>query len=291
MHTGFTEALQSLGMLKEDVFLGMQALNLGLVNELIVDIEDQMVREYLASDSTPMPTAMMASALSQLWIFGLYELLRTWRQRVRQVIRFTCELDLLNKNDREERISAEVARLWTASMEIEGAVAPIPVQVFERAVRREGFAKQLKLDLVRFERAFRKIEVLRISLAKHELPRVTGSYADMSGYARIDVSNRSLCWQISLRNDEVLIISRREIVEECLNIKREIAVLPKPVVEKVKQFVQHGYGIKRVILVLKDGREFESIISWNKEIWFAREFEKLPFDPEEVVDARNVERN
>ena len=118
----------------------------------------------------------MVSALSQLWIFGLYELLRTWRQRVRQVIEFTCELAPLNKNDREERISTEVSRLWTPSMGIDEEVAPIPVQVFEDAVRRDGFAKQLELDFVRAERAFKKIEVLRISLAKHELPREHGSY-------------------------------------------------------------------------------------------------------------------
>ena len=60
--------------------------------------------EYIETERTPLQTAVFASALSQLWIFGLYELLRTWRQRAREVIRFAEELRALTGAERKRRI-------------------------------------------------------------------------------------------------------------------------------------------------------------------------------------------
>ena len=45
--------------------------------------EHDLAAEYHEQETTPVPTAAMVSAVAQLWIFGLYELLRTWRQRGR----------------------------------------------------------------------------------------------------------------------------------------------------------------------------------------------------------------
>jgi hypothetical protein len=50
-------------------------------------MEEDVRREYLDAESTP-ASAIVLSALSQLWIFGLYEVLRTWRQRVNKVLSF-----------------------------------------------------------------------------------------------------------------------------------------------------------------------------------------------------------
>ncbi len=42
-------------------------------------------REYIEIERTPAQQAMFVSAQSQLWIFALYELLGTWRQRIRKL--------------------------------------------------------------------------------------------------------------------------------------------------------------------------------------------------------------
>jgi hypothetical protein len=79
-------ALQSLPLF-DDVFLSMQALNLGVVHEFLLQIESELLRELVELEHTP-PNTIFVSALSQLWVFGLYELLRTWRQRAREVLAF-----------------------------------------------------------------------------------------------------------------------------------------------------------------------------------------------------------
>lgn len=87
-----TEALQSLPLLEDDLYLRMQAFNLGIVDQLLKDMEGQLLSEHYKQEGTPVATATVVSAVSQLWVFGLYELLRTWRQRAREVLRFGKEV-------------------------------------------------------------------------------------------------------------------------------------------------------------------------------------------------------
>jgi hypothetical protein len=44
---------------------------------------------------------MLVSALSQLWVFGLYEILRTWKQRISELIRYGEQLSILRARSRE----------------------------------------------------------------------------------------------------------------------------------------------------------------------------------------------
>jgi hypothetical protein len=58
------------------------------------------------------------AALSQLWIFGLYELLRTWRQRASSILRWAKELASVAHQEREARLAAKEARLAAKKEEI-----------------------------------------------------------------------------------------------------------------------------------------------------------------------------
>ncbi len=88
-------------------------------------------------------------------------------------------------------------------------------------------------------------------------------------------TERTVQWQADFRNNQVDIVSRRDIVKACLELvtQRPIAILPEPN-RKVARFPELSYGVKREILVLTDGKEFESFISWNQVIWFACGFEE-----------------
>jgi hypothetical protein len=44
---------------------------------IYASLESQMARGYRIDDKLPQPLTMLVSALSQLWVFGLYEILRT----------------------------------------------------------------------------------------------------------------------------------------------------------------------------------------------------------------------
>jgi hypothetical protein len=101
---GIHEALRSLPVF-DDVYLQMQAHNLELVDGLLMEMEQSLLNEYIETESTPVQQGLFVSAISQLWIFGVYELLRTWRQRAREVLTFGEEAQKLSEQERKERIS------------------------------------------------------------------------------------------------------------------------------------------------------------------------------------------
>ena len=92
----------------------MQALNLEIVDLFIEEQETSLLTEYMEKEKTPAWT-LFVSVLSQLWIFGLYELLRTWRQRASDFLGFTAELQTLTPAKQRERINLQKTRMHKAA--------------------------------------------------------------------------------------------------------------------------------------------------------------------------------
>jgi hypothetical protein len=93
----------------DDVYYSMQGQNVMLVDVYLRDIEKNVRYEYYQMERTPVQSMMFLSAISQMWVFAVYELLRTWRQAVR---------DIKKEASRPERAAEELdalARLATAS--------------------------------------------------------------------------------------------------------------------------------------------------------------------------------
>ena len=82
----FAELLWKLPLF-DDLFLSMQGQNVMLVDLYLRDLERDLLREIIEIERTPFPATLVVSALSQMWIFAVYELLRTWRQRVKDLKR------------------------------------------------------------------------------------------------------------------------------------------------------------------------------------------------------------
>jgi hypothetical protein len=74
-----------------DHYLGMQALNLNIVDNFLERQEAQLLAEYMEDERTPFPAVLFVSALSQMWVFALYEFLRTWRERAENILRWARE--------------------------------------------------------------------------------------------------------------------------------------------------------------------------------------------------------
>ncbi len=81
-------SLTSLQMF-DDPYMGMQATNLGIVDQFLTDLEFQVLQESIKDDSDPSGMFFL-NAQSQMWMFSAYELLRTWRQRIRDNTFFVC---------------------------------------------------------------------------------------------------------------------------------------------------------------------------------------------------------
>jgi hypothetical protein len=284
--TQIKDALQKLPLF-EDLFLGMQALNLDIVDGYLEHLETELLREYMEIERTPVQSAMFVSALSQLWVFGLYELLRTWRQRVGEVIKFGEELNSLVGSDREKRVAEQKERVVKAS---EAALDRMYYwEPFEAASKDDSFVDMLRDALDKTEMLFRRIEALRVSLAKHEVPKSKGVYAMAPGYGRIDMSDGSIYWQVVLQDNHVDLVSRRTLADECRRIAEDRLqlILPRNIQKLVSQLPREGYGITRIAVKLEDGTEYEQVlVGWSRQLLWVKGGKA--FDARKVVDVRHV---
>ena len=277
--------LRSLPMLGDDLYLGMQVVNLAIVDGFLVNQESSLLAEYIREERTPLPSAVFVSALTQLWVFGLYEVLRTWRQRVNEVMSFTSELATLESSARTERAAAHRARLQE--------MAPfdgddLRWRFFERAIDEPEYVSSLQVALDKSERLFRTIESLRVHLAKHEVPKVKGFSAMAPGYGRIHHENGSIYYQVLLRGDEVDVISRRDIADGCRGLTEDTrhSMLPLGVRPSMAAIAQVGYGYKRVIVTLSNGDQYSDVyVAWDREITAVGMHESQPFDAADVVEV------
>jgi hypothetical protein len=147
----------------------------------------------------------------------------------------------------------------------------------------------LRKAVDRTERLFRRLEALRVSLAKHEVPGVKESYAMAPGYGRIDMTTGSIYWQVSLRGDEIDIVSRRRIADECrrLALEQDLPILPVDLQEKLKKFPIHSHGVKRIVVVLDDGTQYNGVhVGWCKEVLGIEGYETVPFDVGRIVEVK-----
>lgn len=197
-----TTALHSLELLGGELYLGLQVTNLTVIDQFIMGVEHQTLREYIRADRTP-PEAMFLNAQSQMWIFAAYELLRTWRARAKDIIKWAENggLEMKAQSLEDDQGFIHSSRQMRAKQLRHVAANPSVIET-------------IKIDLRRTHIPFSRIEHLRISLAKHEVRGRSNSVAYAPGYGRINMMNGSLQYQ--LENGPIILdtISRRDIADE-----------------------------------------------------------------------------
>jgi hypothetical protein len=178
-----------------------------LIDFYLQDLERDLLREYIEIERTPLPATLIVSALNQMWIFAVYELLRTWRQRVRDL--------------RQEAQKVPVPAIAGAE-DTEPALEELAVVFRQGQLKRlrdeAGFADEVNEAYDRVEPLFRRIEALRMNLAKHEVPKMKGVPALAPGYGRIDMMSGSMVWQVDLGNMTVDMVSRRSLADQLREI-------------------------------------------------------------------------
>jgi len=170
---GLAHALGRL-VLFDDPFLRMQATNLGMVDVFLNQLEDRLMRALVEEDGTPLSTAFVA-AQSQMWIFAAYELLRTWKQRAKDTMKLIVA----------GRVEARLAELEKDLGYRHGARELRASQLRRIAAMPDALAV-LDADLRRIHVTFGLMNMLRMSLAKHEVAGVRDSVAFSPGYGRIN---------------------------------------------------------------------------------------------------------
>ena len=195
-------ALRSLCFLGDDPYLSMQVTNVAIVDDFLVQVEAQAAREHIQNDRVPIDQITFLSAQTQMWLFAIYELLRTWRQRVSEALKLhengglQFKIDHLRQKDGPADFGSQVR-----ARQLE-------------AVRDDSdFVEKLRSDQRRVHVIFRTIEALRISIAKHEVAGIRNSIAFMPGYARLDLMTGSLKYELSMGTVIYDYVSRRGIAD------------------------------------------------------------------------------
>lgn len=284
-----TWALQALPVLGEDLYLGMQAMNLGLVDGFLEDLETQVLQEYMERERTPSESASFLSALSQVWLFGLYEVLRTWRQRVQELVRLSDGLAVLPAEEGRTRLDQELERARSTSLYSEDLESDRS-RIVKRVATDPDFVSQMRSAYDHVEALFRRIEALRVYLAKHEVPKAKLP-AFAPGYGRISMDTGSIYYQVLLRADEreVDVVSRRDLADGCreLTTDRSRAMLPREIRSQLASVPDWSYGVKKVAVTLRDGRELRDVfVQWDREIVGVRDKTGEGLDARDVVEIR-----
>ena len=194
----------------DDVWLGMQARNIAIVDFAIIrDMEDSALAAYLERGRTPMDILLPLSALSQMWVFSLYEFLRTWRQRARELISIANGHISRPEAERNSYLAAAVKKAEEKEKYIR--LAPRFHSEHVAQLADPQFAQELKDYYGASEGLFFESDALRVTLAKHEVPKASPFIAEAPGYGRMSYSNGSMYWFVTLKDGSQISVERRDL--------------------------------------------------------------------------------
>lgn len=156
---------------------------------------------------------------------------------------------------------------------------------YRHCVEDSRFREVLRQALYRSDLPFRRIEALRVHLAKHEVPKSKEVLGAGAGYSRIDYDG-SIAFHVPLGEKEVDVVTRRQIADDLRKLSdlTPLSFVPLNIQTIVKTFSAFGYGLKRVKLVTA-GDEHEAVIAWDKHIVFVRGYGRSPFPGDEVAEV------
>lgn len=184
----------------DDLFLGMQATNIAVVDQMATNMEYELLQEYFETERTPVLSAIRVSAVSQMWIFSVYEVLRTWRDRV---WKFRTQLD--NGMLEQYAIARESGKFNNASL--------IRARQARRVLADPSILAAAEADVQRVKHAYDLCEELRMNLAKHQAAGKGNIIPPAPGYGRIDGACGALNFDLVRRDGSFMLASRRDLAE------------------------------------------------------------------------------
>jgi hypothetical protein len=166
-------------------------------------LEVELLRKQFREERTPIPEATFVSAQSQMWIFAAYELMRTWRQRAKDMIKWADNGGLEAKLAYLKRKIpyVHVGREWRAAQ-------------IEQVLANTSLLNAIRDDLRRTHIPFSRLEAIRISIAKHEIRGRPKSVPQMPTHGRINRWCGSIDFELEHEGVVLGTISRRDIADE-----------------------------------------------------------------------------
>jgi len=190
----------------DDMFLNMQGMNISINDNFITEQEYALLHEYIEIEKTPTQRALFVSAQSQMWIFALYELFRTWQQLMRK-LRIWKDSGALDQM--LGRVQSDTHNLGALmrSQHIEW------VRDYPKAVDKMHEYQEL------LEPVYKMTSSIRMNLAKHEVQGKPNIVLRAPGYGRINGLCGALDFELDLGDNSYRLINRRDIAEALRSVK------------------------------------------------------------------------
>lgn len=197
-------ALRSLEMF-DDPFLSTQAFNIGIVDEYLTRLEFDVL-EACFQDEYDKTGQFLLNAQTQMWLFAVYELLRTWRQRCRET------LSAIKTGTIEERVEKLRSKFDYAHS---GNLAR--AEQLERLKGDPSAASRLEDDLRLTYVLFYMLDFVRVTLAKHEVKQLKRGdeklIAQSPGIGWPDKWSGSLTYELEVGHTTFERLSRRNVAD------------------------------------------------------------------------------
>ena len=207
----------------DDLYLGLQAQNIARVETSVLRRWESDVLDEQEADpgNYQGPKYRELLALSQMWVFGVYEFLRTWRQRARFLKQFEDKYkQLATRAEREvylkdlESKARDKARLATRF--------PVYYPDHVAKIADPAFMQSVRSYYDETEKLWLELSTVRMPAAKHELPKKHGQdalLADAPGIGLPDRATGSILWQV-IRDGKQTTIMRRDLADKFFEIGR-----------------------------------------------------------------------
>ncbi|WP_433736719.1 hypothetical protein [Pseudomonas putida] len=194
-------ALNGLVFFANNLDFSNQAMNLTIVDEFIMDLEYGYLRSKFDETNTPYQS-MFLSAQSQMWIFSAYELMRTWREKISKYLKAADNSGLpLKLKELQKPIGYENYTIQKRIDEI------------NLLIENPELVETMRVDLKRTQMLFIQIELLRMSLAKHQMRKRPSASVLTPTVGYMNRWCGSLEYQINSGQVILCNLSRRDIAE------------------------------------------------------------------------------
>lgn len=201
----------------DDVWLGMQAQHIAAVEIGIIRPLELHTARKIFNEEGYADVMMALNGVSQMWLFALYEFLRTWRQRAMQLLQLADQYAKTKPAKQKAFLSKTLADAKGKEKHIFSGGSFYSHHISR--IADTDFAASIKAYYDKTDGWFGFIEELRMNLAKHEVPKKRGMVTEMPGYARMGLVKGSLYWQFIDAQGGLQKLDRREAANFFLDIQ------------------------------------------------------------------------
>ena len=169
-----------------------------------------------------------------MWIFAAYELLRTWRQRTSDMIKWhdNSGLEIKLRSLEEDLGYQHFGRAYRAAQ-------------IKKVIDDPSMIFRIRNDRQRVHMLFTRLESLRVSLAKHEVRGRGGSVALVPGYGRINQWCGALDYELENGRYSMGYVNRRDIADD---IRGLLTMDELPTDEELTSFDEYMKGPSQDLL-------------------------------------------